>query len=248
MINNEDIFDKIPSEINLYSPEILDNFLLKQNNLIEKKFNLKSNDSITNEKIPLLIDALKLSKGKIIPNELAATAYLAIALKRPSDARSRKYKIWSDYYDSIFKSIHVEMFIVNHLIKQRASKYINNSNLTNSPDDIKRYIAKNGQFHIARMTSFMYRKSDNWTDVELLKTQLLEIESSADFLDRYTQQGFEAIIEILNNKETFFSNLLTKSFFENEKLIIINRATDKIKELVEEIIKKNPKEVTLIVN
>jgi DNA polymerase III subunit delta len=54
--------------------------------------------------------------------------------------------------------------------------------------------------------------------------------------------------EILNNKETFFSNLLTKSFFENKKLIIINRATDKIKELVEEIIKKNPEEVTLIVN
>ncbi|MDA7750770.1 DNA polymerase III subunit delta [Candidatus Pelagibacter sp.] len=54
--------------------------------------------------------------------------------------------------------------------------------------------------------------------------------------------------EILNNKETFFSNLLTKSFFENEKLIIINRATDKIKELVEEIVKKNPEEVILIVN
>jgi hypothetical protein len=156
--------------------------------------------------------------NKIIPNELAATAYLAIALKRPSDARSRKYKIWSDYYDSIFKSIHVEMFIVNHLIKQRASKYINNSNLTNSPDDIKRYIAKNGQFHIARMTSFMYRKSDNWTDVELLKTQLLEIESSADFLDRYTQQGFEAIIEILNNKEdlkTDLNNTLKSSSFDN---------------------------------
>jgi hypothetical protein len=156
--------------------------------------------------------------NKIIPNELAATAYLAIALKRPSDARSRKYKIWSDYYDSIFKSIRVEMFIVNHLIKQRASKYINNSNLTNSPDDIKRYIAKNGQFHIARMTSFMYRKSDNWTDVELLKTQLLEIESSADFLDRYTQQGFEAIIEILNNKEdlkTDLNNTLKSSSFDN---------------------------------
>ena len=54
--------------------------------------------------------------------------------------------------------------------------------------------------------------------------------------------------EILNNKETFFSNLLTKSFFENEKLIIINRATDKIKELVEEIVEKNPEEVILIVN
>ena len=40
------------------------------------KFNLKSNDSITNEKIPLLIDALKLSKGKVIPNlDLKAVNY-----------------------------------------------------------------------------------------------------------------------------------------------------------------------------
>jgi hypothetical protein len=42
MINNEDIFEKIPSEINLYSPQDLDNFLTKQNDLIEKQFNLKS--------------------------------------------------------------------------------------------------------------------------------------------------------------------------------------------------------------
>ena len=42
MINNEDVFEKIPSEINLYSPQDLDNFLTKQNNLIEKQFNLKS--------------------------------------------------------------------------------------------------------------------------------------------------------------------------------------------------------------
>ena len=44
--------------------------------------------------------------------------------------------------------------------------------------------------------------------------------------------------EVLNNKDGFFNNILSKSFFENEKLIIINRATDKIKDLVEEIIEK----------
>ena len=54
--------------------------------------------------------------------------------------------------------------------------------------------------------------------------------------------------EILNNKENFFTNLLTKSFFEIEKLILVNRATDKIKELVEEIIEKNIDGVTLILN
>jgi hypothetical protein len=156
--------------------------------------------------------------NKIIPNELAATAYLAIALKRPSDARSRKYKIWSDYYDSIFKSIHVEMFIVNHLIKQRVSKYINKSNLTTSPDDTKRYIAKNGQFHIARMTSFMYRKTDDWVNVDLLKSQLLEIESSPHYLDQYVQKGFDAIIEILDNNQdlkTDLNNTLKSSSFDN---------------------------------
>ena len=42
MIISEDIFDKIPSEINLYSAEVIDNFQIKQNNLIEKQFNLKS--------------------------------------------------------------------------------------------------------------------------------------------------------------------------------------------------------------
>ena len=44
--------------------------------------------------------------------------------------------------------------------------------------------------------------------------------------------------EILNNKEGFFNNVLSRSFFNNEKLIIINRVTDKIKDIIEEIIKK----------
>ena len=34
--------------------------------------------------------------------------------------------------------------------------------------------------------------------------------------------------EILNNKDEFISSLLTKSLFENKKLIIISRATDKL--------------------
>ncbi len=155
---------------------------------------------------------------KIIPNELAATAYLAIALKRPSDARSRKYKIWNDYYDSIFKSIHVETFIVNHIIKQRTSKYINNSDLVKSTDELKRYIAKNGQFHIARMAGFIYRKSDNWNDVEILKNQLSELESDQNLLDECIQTGFNAILDVLNQNETLkidLNNTLKSSSFDN---------------------------------
>ena len=54
--------------------------------------------------------------------------------------------------------------------------------------------------------------------------------------------------EVLQNLENFFNTILTKSFFENEKLIIINRATDKIKTIVDEILEKEIDDLVLIVN
>ena len=54
--------------------------------------------------------------------------------------------------------------------------------------------------------------------------------------------------EILNNKNDFFNSILTRSFFDNEKLILISRATDKIKEVIEELIKKDPSDITFILN
>jgi DNA polymerase III subunit delta len=54
--------------------------------------------------------------------------------------------------------------------------------------------------------------------------------------------------EIIKNKDIFYNTILTKSFFENEKLIIILRATDKIKETIEEIIEQNVEDITLVIN
>jgi DNA polymerase-3 subunit delta len=54
--------------------------------------------------------------------------------------------------------------------------------------------------------------------------------------------------EILDNKDDFFNSVLTKSFFDNEKLIIINRTTDKIKNIMEELIEKNTKDIQFILN
>ena len=54
--------------------------------------------------------------------------------------------------------------------------------------------------------------------------------------------------EILDNVNGFFNNVLTKSFFDNEKLIIINRTTDKIRETVEDLIEKNPEDIKIILN
>jgi DNA polymerase III subunit delta len=54
--------------------------------------------------------------------------------------------------------------------------------------------------------------------------------------------------EILKNPENFLNSILTKSFFENEKLIIINRSSDKIHNIIEELIKKKIEDLVLILN
>ena len=54
--------------------------------------------------------------------------------------------------------------------------------------------------------------------------------------------------EVLSNQDDFFNNLLSKSFFEKEKLIIISRATDKIKNVVEEIIEKQIDDIVFVLN
>ena len=54
--------------------------------------------------------------------------------------------------------------------------------------------------------------------------------------------------EILDKKNDFFNTVLTKSFFDNEKLIIVNRATDKIKIIIEELIEKDPQDIKFILN
>ena len=54
--------------------------------------------------------------------------------------------------------------------------------------------------------------------------------------------------EILNNQEEFISNLMNKSLFENEKLIIISRASDKILRFINEIIERKIEEIKIIIN
>ena len=80
---------------------------------------------------------------------------------------------------------------------------------------------------------------------EGLKKEIIE----NNFKNNYPKKTFyydES--EILNNKIIFFDEILSKSFFENEKLIIINRSTDKITSIIEEILEKKIDDLVLILN
>lgn len=54
--------------------------------------------------------------------------------------------------------------------------------------------------------------------------------------------------EILDNQNSFLESLSSKSLFENEKIIIIKRATDKILKIIEELDEKKNEDLILIIN
>jgi DNA polymerase-3 subunit delta len=54
--------------------------------------------------------------------------------------------------------------------------------------------------------------------------------------------------EILENEDNFVENLLTKSLFDDEKIIIIKRATDKMIKVLEQITEKNIENIKIILD
>ena len=77
------------------------------------------------------------------------------------------------------------------------------------------------------------------------KSEIIEKKFKSSFPESFNSYEEK---EILDNRENFFNEILTKSFFEKEKLIIINRSTDKLKDLIEEIIERKLDDLTFVLN
>ena len=53
--------------------------------------------------------------------------------------------------------------------------------------------------------------------------------------------------QILENEDLFYENILSKSLFEDKKTVIINRASDKIFKIIENIAEKNLEDLLLLI-
>tara|TARA_B100001939_G_C16937801_1_gene616929 strand:- start:1545 stop:2522 length:978 start_codon:yes stop_codon:yes gene_type:complete len=78
---------------------------------------------------------------------------------------------------------------------------------------------------------------------EGLKKEIIERNFIKNFkgnIDKYDENYF------ISNKETIISELLSKSLFEDKKIIIISRVTDKIIKIIDEIVRRNLDELIII--
>ena len=87
-------------------------------------------------------------------------------------------------------------------------------------------------------------------DIYLLYGQNSELIN--EIIDRDIKKAFSNNIfiynesEILSHISNFEAGLFNKSFFENDKLIIINQATDKILDIIKGILEKNDKDFKIV--
>ena len=78
-----------------------------------------------------------------------------------------------------------------------------------------------------------------------LKEEIIEKNFKDNYLGEvlnYTES------EILKNEDNFYNNILSNSFFNNEKLIIIKRTSDKILNIIENINEKNLDNLKIILD
>ena len=101
---------------------------------------------------------------------------------------------------------------------------------------LKSYELKKSNLNLKKFFLF-YGKNEG------LKNEVLDILAK----DKNKISNFEEK-EILDNEDNFIENILSQSLFEQEKLILIKRATDKILKIIEIIYSRNIEDITIILN
>ncbi|TWI03265.1 AIPR protein [Flavobacterium tiangeerense] len=159
------------------------------------------------ERKPRQYENTSIPKDNIIPNEDVAVSYLALVLKKPSDARSRKYKVWNEYYDKIFSGTDIiEPYLLSVLIHRKSSEYLL-ANYSKNADDTIRYLSKNASFHISRISSFLWRGGDNWTNTGNLKAEINSYVSNKNILDTHISNAIVILSNIVKSNPKYIADL-----------------------------------------
>jgi hypothetical protein len=145
---------------------------------------------------------------RIVVNEIVAQSYLGIALKKPSDARRRKYKVWGELYDKIFSGQAVEPYVIATLLHREVSKWVSETGLTGNNDDLRRKVANNGIFHIARIAAYLWRGSDNWNNsAEELRNEIKIVEMQSNSLAPIFESAFTKLAAIVGENAHYKADL-----------------------------------------
>jgi hypothetical protein len=145
---------------------------------------------------------------KIVSNEDVGQAYLAIALKKPGDARRRKYKVWTDNYGEIFSGGSAEAHVICLLLYQAAIQWAKTARRAAGITDLRRKLLNNGLLHIARIAAFLWRGSDAFNQTTaILQAQITTLQTTPTAVNAHFDDALNRLEALINANPDFQSDV-----------------------------------------
>jgi hypothetical protein len=145
---------------------------------------------------------------KIVSNEDVGQAFLAIALKKPGDARRRKYKVWADNYGDIFSGSSVEPHVICLLLYQAANAWARTALRVPVVTDLRRKLINNGLLHIARIAAFIWRGADTFGQpMATLQGQITALQTMPAVVNAHFDNGLDRLEALVNSNPDFVNDV-----------------------------------------
>ena len=145
--------------------------------------------------------------ARIAPNELVRKIF-SQSFSKPSDARRRKYKVWSDLYDKIFSARAIEPYVISFLLHRLAVQWLRSSGNSTSTDDVTRRLANDGDFHVARIASFHWRRGDDWSAKSgVFPKQIDVLEKTPQKMDSFFDYALKTFAGIVRGNPQYATDI-----------------------------------------
>jgi hypothetical protein len=154
-------------------------------------------------------------------------AYLAVVKKRPTIARTQKYRLWDpDLYDQVFPNTTVEKHLMSYLVYDYVWRQKAEALERWKDDEIRYSIVSYGVFHVARAAAFYFTATDSWDDPKQLREWIDRVIARHTVLKMPYQKAVTLIKTVIKKRPDWIENI-NNVFKANDIEGAINRELHK---------------------
>jgi hypothetical protein len=164
---------------------------------------------------------------KVISNEKVGQAYLAVVKKRPTIARTQKYRLWDpDLYGQVFPNTTVEKHLLSYLVYDYIWRQKSEALERWKNDGVRYSIVSYGVFHVARAAAFYFTGADSWGDSRQLREWIDKVTARPGVLKMPYQKAVTLIKNVIKKRPDWIENI-NNVFKANDIESAINRELHK---------------------
>lgn len=144
----------------------------------------------------------------VVSNERVAQAYLAIVKKKPTIARTQKYRIWEDeWYRQIFPEDTIEKHVLAYFIYDYCLKAKRDALAQWQDDPIRYSIVSYGVFHLARVLAYRFTQKENWDNLRETQAWIGQYMSKPEILKRHYRSAVSLIRRLIKRRPDWIENI-----------------------------------------